>query len=353
MKTNKQSLAAFISPHGFGHATRSSAVLEAVRQQVPEIELKLFTTVPPHIFAESLTTFTINPVQTDVGIIQHDALHCDVEATRRALDTFLPFAPALIEELAGQVADCRGVLCDISPLGIAVAEAAGIPSILVENFTWDWIYRQHPSLEKHTNKMAELFKRAHTHIQTEPVCRKVKTGIPCPPIYRRRRQNPETIKKQLKTGHRQIVLISMGGIAYKLQCLEALAGFPDILFVLAGSDTTGQVTDNCYSLSPSSSLYHPDLIAAADLVVCKAGYSTVAECLQSGTAILCIDREGFAETSVLSEFVKNRLAGTVLQEKQLQNGEWLQMLPTLLAAPKPQPAAQNGAELVAEILLGK
>ncbi|WP_163335915.1 glycosyltransferase [Desulfopila sp. IMCC35008] len=353
MKTNNQSLAAFISPHGFGHATRAAAVLEAVRQQQPEIELKLFTTVPPHIFAESLTTFTINPVQTDVGIIQHDALHCDVETTRRALDNFLPFAPSQIEELAGQVKDCRSVLCDISPLGIAVAEAAGVPSILVENFTWDWIYEQHPSLERHRHQMAELFTRAHTHIQTEPVCRKVKTGIPCPPIFRRRRQNSEIIKKQLKTDHRQLVLISMGGIGYRLQHLERLTGFPDILFVLAGSDTTGQVTDNCYSLSPSSSLYHPDLIAAADLVVCKAGYSTVAECLQSGTSILCIDREGFAETSVLSEFVKTRLAGTVLSEKQLQDGEWLEMLPSLLAAPSPPPADQNGAELVAGILLQK
>lgn len=352
MKTNKQSLAAFISPHGFGHATRTIAVLEAVRQKDPGIGIKLFTTVHQHIFTESLTNYTLTPVQTDVGVVQHDALHCDVEATLHALDKFLPFEPLLIDELAGQVRGCRGVLCDISPLGIVVAEAAGIPSILVENFTWDWIYRQHPSLEKHTTMMADMFRRADTRIQTEPVCRKVQKGIPCPPIFRQKRQDAPIIKRQLKTGQRQIVLISMGGIGYTLKRLDLFRKYKDILFVIAGAETTGPLSDNCYSLSHSSTLYHPDLIAAADLVVCKAGYSTVAECLQSGTSILCIDREGFAETSVLGEFVKKRLDGTVIREEQLQSGEWLTLLPSLLAAPKPQPAKQNGAELVAEILLG-
>ena len=31
-------------------------------------------------------------------------------------------------------------MCDISPLGLMVAERAGLPSVLVENFTWDWLY---------------------------------------------------------------------------------------------------------------------------------------------------------------------------------------------------------------------
>jgi UDP:flavonoid glycosyltransferase YjiC (YdhE family) len=352
MKTNKQSVAAFISPHGFGHATRTIAVLEALQQRDPEIKLTIFTTVPEHIFSESLKNYTLYPVQTDVGIIQHDALHCDIDATRCALEDFLPFNPQLINELTGKVHDCSRILCDISPLGIAVAEAAGVPSILVENFTWDWIYK-HPSLDRYKRIMATLFNRAQIHIQTEPVCHRVQKGIQCPPISRKRRQDSGAVRKTLNAGLRQLVLISMGGISYNLQRLEMFENHPHILFILAGSHTTGPLTDNCYGLSHNSPIYHPDLIAAADLVVCKAGYSTVAECLHAGTPILCIDREGFAETSVLSAFVKKRMNGTIIREEQLQSGEWLEMLPSLLAATRPQPAEENGAGLVADILLAR
>ena len=39
------------------------------------------------------------------------------------------------------------VVADIPPLGIAAATAAGIPSIALGNFTWDWIYSAYPGTE--------------------------------------------------------------------------------------------------------------------------------------------------------------------------------------------------------------
>ena len=37
--------------------------------------------------------------------------------------------------------DVRLVIADAPPLGCAAAAAAGIPSVVVSNFTWDWIYQ--------------------------------------------------------------------------------------------------------------------------------------------------------------------------------------------------------------------
>lgn len=343
-------IAAFITPHGYGHATRAIAILEAIQQRTPERELRLFTTVPEHLFATSLSHFTRYAITCDIGVIQHDALNCDVEATRRALDTFLPFSDQLLDELATHLQACSGVLCDISPLGIAAARRAGIPSLLVENFTWDWIYRAHPPLHRHADMLAEIFSQASYHIQAEPVCKKVAGAMHCPPIFRRSRQAAGSVRDQLAAGQRPIVLVSMGGIGYPMeQLLHKLTQHPDILFILAGQEKSGQLQSNCLTLSHQSRWYHPDLISAADLVVCKSGYSTVAECYQSGTRIMAIDREGFAEAAVLAAFVRN-MQGAVIKEKQFASGTWLEMIEPLLARPRPAPARLNGADLVAGMI---
>ena len=81
-------------------------------------------------------------VEVDVGFRQASALVADLDATIDALGRFVPFDDALVTELADRVRStgCKAVLCDISPLGIAVAERAGVPSLLVESFTWPWLY---------------------------------------------------------------------------------------------------------------------------------------------------------------------------------------------------------------------
>jgi len=32
-------------------------------------------------------------------------------------------------------------ICEIAPMGILVAKETRVPAILVDNFTWDWIYQ--------------------------------------------------------------------------------------------------------------------------------------------------------------------------------------------------------------------
>lgn len=350
-----QRIAAFISPHGYGHATRTIAVLEALSNRQPDLKIRIFTSISAALFAQSLTGFDLHPVVTDIGLVQHDALRCDMAATIARLDDWLPFAQSLVNELAAGVRDCDCVLCDISPLGIAVAEAAGIPSVLVENFTWDWIYRPlaaaHPGLDRHVRTLGRIFDRADYHIQTEPVCnRQSAADLLCAPIFRTTKTDAETVKKSLGVGARKLVMVSLGGNQHAMPQWSNLADHPDLFFLLAGQPQTRVLAENCLALSRKAPYYHPDLIGAAELVVCKSGYSTVAECLQGGTRILCIDRPDFAESAVLSSFVRLRLEGAILSEEQFHNGTWLAGLPELLRLPGPKPARENGATAVATFL---
>ncbi|MBN1106743.1 MAG: hypothetical protein JXL84_25295, partial [Deltaproteobacteria bacterium] len=146
-------VAYFVSPHGYGHAARAAAVMEAIFRKALPSEFHIFTTVPRWFFRDSLSgSFHLHRVLTDIGLAQKTPLKADLPETIRRLDRFLPFDPAMVERLAGSLrrSGCRLVVCDIAPLGIVAAGTAGIPSVLIENFTWDWIYeayeRDHPPM---------------------------------------------------------------------------------------------------------------------------------------------------------------------------------------------------------------
>ncbi|MGM0453008.1 MAG: NUDIX hydrolase [Thermodesulfobacteriota bacterium] len=152
------SLAYFITPHGFGHAARASAVMEAVYERWPFVRFEIFGNTPEWFFADGLTVpHGCHAAETDIGMVQQSSLEVDQKKTIEALDAFLPFDDGQIEAFAGRLRalDCRAVICDIAPLGIAAGKRAGLPTVLVENFTWDWIYRGDPAAANGADELAD------------------------------------------------------------------------------------------------------------------------------------------------------------------------------------------------------
>lgn len=348
-------IACFITPHGYGHATRMTAVLEALQQQIPDLQPQLFTTVPESLFAETLDTFSYHPLPCDIGLIQKSGLEADLPATIRRLQEFLPFKGSLLRQLGEKIRDCCLVLCDIAPLGIAVAKEAGIPSVLIENFTWDWIYHaylpQHPELQPAINYLAGQYQQADIHIRTDPVCGTDRTHHHCPPIFRRIRSPRSAVRDELQCQGKKLVFLSMGGVDLALPFVHLLPAIPDTLFLLAGQQENRRLADNVLLLARNSGYYHPDLINAADLVVCKSGYSTVAECFQAGVPVVTVGRATFPESVVLEQFCATHLHGQGLSREEFLSGEWLQNLNHLYAAPRKPAATINGADTVAKLLL--
>jgi hypothetical protein len=66
-----ESIAYFISSHGFGHAARSAAVMQAIAEYDPSIQFEIFTAVPAWFFQDSLSTpFNYHHLLTDFGLAQ-------------------------------------------------------------------------------------------------------------------------------------------------------------------------------------------------------------------------------------------------------------------------------------------
>lgn len=352
-------IAYFITPHGFGHASRSAAVMEALLRHCSEIRFEIFTTCPIQIFTDTLgDRFGYHPVKTDIGLVQVSPLIEDLAATCDQLDLLLPFDSKWVDELAAQVKrlDCRLVICDIAPLGIGVARVTGLPSVLIENFTWDWVYEsylaQWPRLKPHIDYLADLVKHVDHHIQTPPLCNPLSSAVRMGPMSRIPRKSSTQIRKQLGVSQeKSLVLISMGGVSDRFEFLSKLPVDLDWHLVIPGADALPHPHEKVITLPKHSHFFHPDLMAAADALIGKAGYSTVAEAYHTGTPFGYIRRPESPESAVLEDFMKSHMPSIAIPTESYASGQWVDYLPEVLRLPRGPRRVDNGADAAARFIL--
>lgn len=361
MESIERRIAYFISPHGFGHAARSAAVMEAAWKMDELLRFEIFTQVPEWFFRQSLTKgYGYHSLPTDLGLVQKTPLRIDLAETLRRLDQMLPFDERLIESLAREVVlmGCEMVVCDIAPMGIRVAASARLPSILVENFTWDWIYEEYvgeaPAIQAHADYLREVFAAAQYHIQTEPVSvPSERAALRTPPVSRYPRTPSRVVRERLGIPLRaRTVLITMGGIEMTFPFISRLEMEREIFFVIPGGSRRQEIRNNLVLLPHSSDFYHPDLVNAADAVLGKIGYSTVSEAFHAGVPFLYVMRRGFRESMVLAKFVDEEMHGRAISEEEFERGDWLPYLNEVLPRERAGPERPNGAQEVAAFLLG-
>ncbi len=352
-------IAYFVSPHGYGHAARASAVINAIAARRPALHFDIFSLTPEWFFAESLTApFTYHPLLTDIGLVQTNSMQENLPGTIERLNEFLPFGPARLRQLATQLGPrCRLVLCDIAPLGIAVAQELGAPAALIENFTWDWIYEGYPGfaaeLQPHVGYLRRLFSAATYHIQTEPVCLPQPAHLAVPPVSRQIREDAATVRRKLNLSPgSKMVLLTMGGNRWDFSALDRLSRFKNIHFVIAGADgVPANAPANLICLPRhGSGFFHPDLINAADAVIGKVGYSTLAEAYQAGIPFGYMARSQFRESPYLTAYIEANLPALEFTEAEFTGSSWLDKVPALVNLPKIKRQPTNGAAKIARFI---
>ena len=353
----------FISPHGFGHAARACAVMSAIARRYPSAHFDIFTRVPVWFFQQSFDAqvhFEYHELLTDVGFVQASSMVENYGATIDALERLYPLTPELVSDIGTILRErsIRLVLCDISVLGIEAARAVGIPSVLVENFTWDWIYEEYVNVEPRFSRFVQylgpLYGRASLRVQAEPVCQRFDDLPAVAPIARLRRAKEGAVREALNIDKdAPMVLCTMGGIPGSFSFVPALAARKDVFFVLAGCELFDGLPNNVRAISHRSNFYHPDLMAAADAVVGKVGYSTVAEAYYGRTQFLYIPRPLFAESAVMERFVASELRGRSIEAGSFDDGSWVELVPSILERPAPLSlVGDEGVGRLLELLAG-
>jgi hypothetical protein len=324
----------------------------------PALAFDIFTETPRWFFEDSLEDhFSFHSLLTDIGLVQESPLRVNLKETLHRLNHFFPFSPSRIAELASHLrkSGFSLVLCDIAPMGIIAAKEAGIPSVLVENFTWDWIYEAYVKemigLIPHIHYLKTLFAMADVHIQAEPLCERRPVDLTTPPVSRKPRKPPGEIRKALSVpADAKAVLITMGGISANYPLLSDLEKRDDVYFIIPGASGDVRAYRNLILLPHRSRFFHPDLVQASDAVIGKVGYSTLAEVFHAGVPFGYIVRLDFRESSSLASFIQEEMEGICIQEEDFNSAAWVAHLDDLLALPRSIPSVPNGASEIARFL---
>jgi L-arabinokinase len=302
----------------------------------------------------------------DTGVVQIDSLRLDERATIAKAHEFHRELQRRAETEARLLrkAGATLVVSDAPPLACAAAREAGIPSVVVSNFTWDWIYaeyREHlsahpefiPTIKAAYQQAAEGW-RLPMHGGFEGFS----TIQDLPFVARHARHDPEDVRRLLRLPPlRPLLLSSFGGYGLDRLDVSTLDCLDEYAIVLTERDEASAPTEQDVHRVSESRLYasglrYEDLVGAVDVVVSKPGYGIISECIANGTALLYTSRGRFAEYDVLVSEMPRVLQSGHIDQDSLFAGRWRDALDRLAAAPahRERPAT-NGADTVAQMIL--
>ncbi len=344
---------AYISGHGLGHAARCAEVLRSLRVLRPDLGIRVRSTAAPWFLRERLPAdIVIDAVPTDVGVLQPDSFGADPRGSLEAYARLIECWDVRVAEEAAELErfGARVVLADIPPLGIAAGRAAHCRTTAMGNFGWDWIYQpylqdlpQFDTVVAHITAIYELTDELFRLPLAEPMLA-FPHRLDVPLIARRSERDPRETRQVLGIrGSQRLVLLSFGGFGAG-EIGRTLDPADDIRFV------GGEWERAAF---PPSPLSYTDVVAAADAVVTKPGFSLFAECLAHGTPIIFVPRARFAEADLLvEELARLRWPRAELRRESLVSGEWVREVRSLLdTLSRAEPQSATGAELVARRLL--
>jgi hypothetical protein len=353
-------IAAFISPHGFGHAARTAAILHELATSDPHLSIELFSLVPEWFFRSSLpphVELNYHELETDVGFVQKTSIEEDLPATIKRLHGVYPVPEQRLDHIAKTLTSqqVQTVLCDISVVGLLAAKRAGVPSVLIENFTWDWIYEPYRTAEQgfapFIEYLAPLYQQAGTRIQSIPICHSIPSATVVGPIARRCRSTVNATRVALEIPNdATVVLMSMGGIPGRFPFIKALGDISTLHFIVAGLDPKPDLPTNVRVVPHKSPYFHPDLVAASDAIVGKVGYSTVSEAYHGRAQFFYVPRPVFPESLIMETFVREHLNGVEVPTESYESGEWLKTLEGKLDPVRSNASMKNGAQEAAEVI---
>ena len=339
-------IAFYISGHGFGHASRSIELIRALVDRNPSLHVLVKTTAPKWLVdVAALERVSWQHIETDVGMTQHDSITIDLADTiRRAVEFYRRFDRRADAEARTLEAESTAlVLGDIPPLAHAAAARAGIRSIGIGNFTWDWIYEHYPAFQADAPAVLEQIRKSYAladralRLPMHGGFATFKEVVDVPLVARRSTRPREETRRMLNVpADRPLVLASFGAYG-----VSGMVPEHEDLTVLAPAA----------ALAPP--LRYQDIVAAADLVLTKPGYGIVSECIANGTPMLYTSRGDFAEYDVFVAEMPRYLRCRFIPEDDVKAGRWRAHIDALLAQPAPPERVQiNGAEVAAETIVG-
>jgi hypothetical protein len=358
----RASILFYVSGHGFGHATRMAALARAICAR-SDRTLAVRSPAPHRIFTSRVGQLRCSRAEIDVGLLQQGGLDIDFAASLDAHETFGAGWNDAVEREARWISQLGAelVIADIPALAFAAAQRAGVRAVGVGNFGWDWILDAYTETEPRWSPIVDRYRAAYAtadHLFRLPLAGDMSafpniTDVSL--LVNRSDVDADECRRAVGIAaneRRRIVLFSFGGLGEVATSSDATDSATDTdgyLFIGIGPRPSGFVGD--WLDATSRAIPHERLICAADAVLGKPGFSTVAEVLAHERRFLFVSREHFRENEILVQGLRRHGCAREIPRHDFASGRLRPHLDALFEQAPPAPALRtDGADQIADAL---
>ena len=354
----------YVSGHGFGHATRAVALVRALRARQPRAEIAVVSDAPSWIFTDADPKVRCFKAAIDPGLFQMSGLDVDLPRSLKAHEMFIAGWDRAVEREGCRIRRLGAALVvgDIPPLAFAAAHGAGVKSVAVANFSWDWILSRYVALQPRWEAIIRRYGAAYSfadELFRLPMApddfAAFRKSTPIPFLVNRCEFKKDEARRRLAikdSDRRRLVLITFGGFGSGPLSAGRGDDMSDTLFAGFGPKPKG-LAAGWLGLARRLKFPHVNVVAACDALIGKPGYGTFAEAFAHRKPILYLPRENFAETPVLIEWMQKRGCARPIARDRFFKGLWRAELDALMAENQSWASLPlNGAEVLAERLAG-
>jgi hypothetical protein len=352
-------IAYYITSHGFGHAIRSLEVIRNLMERNAGLELYLVSDIPDFLVRQNLKTLPhMVRRRPDVGMIQHDSLRIDMDATLEALIHHRRREREIVAEEVDFLRreKIQGIVADIPFLPFRAAAICNLPSVGMSNFTWDWIYGSYADEDSKWQPLVEWVRENYRfcgiflQLPMHGDCSSCPNIIDVPLVSRRAMRSIDEVRSQLGCDStHNCYLISFSDLELDDSAIRRLESMEKIIFLF--KHPLHFPLKNGRSLD-GLDLTYADVVAAVDGVITKPGYGIVADCIASGTPLIYTDRGWFVEYEILVREIKKHLKAVYMTSADLYSGNWSSAIDELEGLPEVSNSVQvDGAVRCADLIV--
>ncbi|KAF5754009.1 putative L-arabinokinase [Helianthus annuus] len=347
----------YVTGHGFGHATR---VVEVVRHLIlAGHDVHVVTGAPDFVFTTEIQSprLFLRKLVLDCGAVQADALTVDRLASleKYSETAVAPRASILATEvkwLNSIKADL--VVSDVVAVACRAAADAGIRSVCVTNFSWDFIYAEYVMAAGYHHRsivwqIAEDYSHCEFLIRLPgytpmPAFRDV---IDVPLVVRRLHKSRKEVRSEMGISEDvKLVILNFGGQPAGWKLKEEYLP-PGWLCLVCGASEQ-ELPPNFIKLPKD--VYTPDVMAASDCMLGKIGYGTVSEALAYKLPFVFVRRDYFNEEPFLRNMLEFYQGGVEMIRRDLLTGHWIPYLERATSLKPSYDGGVNGGQVAARIL---
>jgi hypothetical protein len=355
-------LAVYVTSHGFGHLTRTAAVINRLPRKVP-IVVRNHPSLFDHWRERLRRPAAMEGQVWDCGAVNPpgDSSTTDPAATLELALRVHAEASGRVDEEAQRLRDegTAAVLCDAPSLPLVAARRAGVPGFLLSNFTWAEIYAPYAErlggearrlvaeLRREYRQATALF-RAEPSLRMADVAPEITVGMIVTPGRDRR----DELRRRLGlVASDRLVYLYLGRYGQAGLGFDRLERLRDrgVHFVGFQPAPAGPLAN--WHAVPAQEWTGADLAASTDAVVAKAGYGTVCEAMVARTPLIYPPRSGFAEHRALDRALRAWGGGIAASAREFAEWRLDRLLDRAFALrPGPPPYPADGASRAADRL---